>query len=344
MQIQPNDLFIDFETRSACDLKKCGADVYAKDPTTDVLCVGYALENEPAEVISGAPPLADIFESKRIISHNAAFEIAIWNNVCVRKYNWPPVRPEQFICTMAMAYAMALPGSLEKASAAVGIDKQKDMVGHRIMMQLSQPRSLDPLVWWDDSEKSKKLYEYCKQDVEVERELFKRLVGLSQKELELWALDQKINTRGVSIDVKAVKKAIEIVEFEKVRLDKAMRQITNNAVATCTATKQLTDWIKLQGVDVESVAKAEVIELLENENLPLTVRKALELRQEAAKSSTAKLTSMLNCVGSDGRVRGMFQYHGAGTGRWAGRRLQLHNLPRSKISQSDIDGVFELLK
>ena len=354
-----NDLlFLDFETRSACDLKKSGADVYSKHPTTDVLCVGLAVDDGKVSVAPVGHFKPHLRHTK-IVSHNAAFELAIWNNVCVPKYGWPTVGPENFICTMAMAYAMALPGSLEKASAAVGITQQKDMVGHRVMMQLSQPRDMvcsmcknvgclyckthtEP-IWWDDEEKFQKLYEYCRTDVEVERELYKRLMKLSPEEKIIWDLDQKINNRGVTVDVKAIHKAISVVEFEKKRLDQKMRELTANQVASTAAVKQLTDWITEQNIKVNGVAKADVLELLADETLPPNVREALLCRQEAAKSSNAKLKAMLDCVGSDGRVRGMFQYHGATTGRWAGRKIQFQNLPRPKLKQSDIDKVFEIL-
>src|SRR5690606_8932821 len=128
-------------------------------------------------------------------------------------------------------YAMALPGSLEKAAAAVGIDQQKDMAGNRIMLQLAKPRAIGEdgtVVWWDDPAKLERLYAYCKQDVEVERELYRRLAPLSDQERKVWLLDYRINQRGVAVDRQAVEAAIKIVEAEKRRLDKAMRDVTGN--------------------------------------------------------------------------------------------------------------------
>lgn len=295
-------------------------------------------------------PLESVREGATVIAHNAPFELAIWNNVCVPKYGWPPLSPDQVICTMAMAYAMALPGSLEKAAAAVGISEQKDMAGSRIMMQLSQPRGFaedgSPIWYTPEShpEKFERLYSYCKQDIEVERQLFKRLMQLSPAEREVWLLDYKINRRGVAVDLQAARAAIEIVKLEKERLNLEMRNVTGNAVATCTATGQLTDWLRSLGITVDGVAKADVLELLEDPTLPAVARKALLLRQEAAKSSTAKLEAMVNSAGQDGRIRGTTQYHGAGTGRWAGRKLQVHNFPRPKLEQEDIESIFEILE
>lgn len=352
-------IFIDFETRSACDLKKCGADVYSEDPSTEVLCLGYADGENKSEIWTprqGTKPihfLGELAESKSLgsasskllIAHNAPFEIAIWNNVCVPKYGFPPLPAHRFLCTAAMCYAMALPGSLEKASAAVGIEDGKDMVGHRLMLQLSQPKDVKDdgtIEWWEDEEKSKRLFEYCKRDIEVERELYKRIVKLSDSEYQVWLLDQKINRRGIAVDERAARAALSIVNLEKKRLDEEMRRLTGNEVATCTASAQLTRWLKRQAVEVDSVAKQRLLDLLD-EDLPSHVREVIGLRLESAKTSTAKLEMMIQGLGKKGRIRGLTQYHGSSTGRFAGRRIQVQNFPRPSIYQSEIENVFEIL-
>jgi DNA polymerase len=176
--------------------------------------------------------------------------------------------------------------------------------------------------------------------VRVEQELFNRIMLLSPVERRVWLLDQKINQRGINVDLPAVRAAIELVESEKRRLDELIRDLTGNAVATCNANGQLKDWINAEGVETEGVAKSHVTELLKKE-IPLKVAKVLRLRQEAAKSSTAKLKAMLEGTCTDGRIRGIFQYHGAGTGRWAGRRIQPQNFPRSKLDQDDINLILD---
>lgn len=349
-------LHIDFETRSACDLRVAGLDNYAKHPTTDVWCMAYAFDNQPVQLLrfadqdvatcaGGAVFLSDIYRHIEaggiVVAHNAAFEVAIWNNVLAPKYGWPPLDPKQVRCTMAMAYAMSLPGALENAAAVLGLAAQKDMTGHRVMMQLAKPKSTDPLTWHTDEAKIAKLYAYCKQDVEVERQVEARLLALTPAEQQLWLIDQKINNRGIYVDLPAVKAAIQIVEAEQARLNHAMRVITKNAVATCNAVGQLGDWLKYRGVKMDSVAKADVLDALQSDTLPEDVEKVLKLRQEAAKSSTAKLKKMIESVSSDGRLRGMFQYHGAATGRWAARKVQLHNLPRPTIPQQDIEFILD---
>lgn len=346
-----NFVHIDFETRSGADLLKCGADVYSQHPTTDALCLAYAFNDEPVQLWTPSMPeptklLEHVHFGGRTLGHNiGGFEMLIWNNVMTLKYGWPELKIEQCEDTMAMAYAMSLPGSLDDASRAAGIPYQKDMKGHQVMLKLSQPKAAGP-VFWEPSEVPndfEKLYAYCKQDVEVERGLCKRLLRLSKQEQKLWELDFKINRRGVFVDLKAAKAAVTLVEQEKVRLNLKMREVTGGAVAMCTATGQLSDWLKSKGLQVPSVAKADVVEMLSRPDLPIACKEALLLRQEAAKTSTAKLQAMINGASIGGRVRGLFQYHGAGTGRWAGRRIQLQNLPRPKLKQDDIDKIFIIL-
>lgn len=348
----------DFETRSACDLKKCGADVYARHPSTDILCFGYAFNDEPVSVLRVGEPLPI-----RIIDHiqrggilkgqNVPFEWLIWNYVCVPKYGWPHLPPEQVLCVMAQSYAMSLPGALENTAPALGIKKEKDMAGNRIMIQLSKPRDFakngNPIFYLDFEvpEKFESTYNYCAMDVEVEREVCKNTIPLSPKERGIWLLDHKINQRGVMVDIPAIKAALKLVDEAEVKMNEEMSSLTDGMVGTCSATGALTKWLNSLmpgGVEIESVAKAEVTELLEREDLPDICRQALELRQKAGKTSTRKLEAMLHSAGPDSRVRGLFQYHGAATGRWAGRRIQPQNFPRNKImKQVDIDQFLENL-
>lgn len=386
-----NVLFLDFETRSAIDLKKCGAEVYAKNPTTDILCVGYAFNDYATAVVE--PPFNDpdfaqamhhhVWDGDIVVAHNAPFEYLIWNYVGVSKYGWPKLHLEQLTCTMAMAYAMALPGSLAMAAPALGISDGKDMSGHRVMMQLSQPRKRidggcfacggdgqyseigmglvmcevcggtgQAITWWTEEEvpeKFEKLYTYCMKDVEVERDLYKRLMPLSEKEKKIWALDQVINQRGIGVDIEAVKTAIKMVGLEKKRLDQLMREVTGGAVCSCSAVAQLTSWIRNQGVNLPGVAKNHILDALHEKavgRLSPAIKKALELRQEAAKASTAKLQKMLEgaLLEDDSyRIKGCFQYHGASTGRAASRRVNFQNLPRGHLSVDQITHVFDLL-
>lgn len=381
--------FIDFETRSEVDIKTAGADVYARHPSTDVMCMAFCFEKGPVQLWApqgrGELPCLALFDlfnhiraGRKVVGHNiGGFDLQIWNYVFTKNDGAPELKIEQIVDTMAEAYAMALPGSLENAAAAVGLEQKKDMAGNRIMRQLSAPRAKGPCTeclgnqyridgdsvsLWNDMdckhcngtadetiwhtpesapEKFERLYEYCMQDLEVTRELYKRLMRLSPQEQKLWQLDWKINQRGIQIDLPAVKSAIEIVKIEKERLDLEMREVTGNKVAVCNAVGQLKDFLAHRNVHQSGLAKADVLLLLADSSLPRDVRRALELRQEAAKTSTAKLEAMMNGACSDGRVRGTTQYHGAATGRWAGRRLQVHNLPKPMINASCANEILD---
>ena len=336
-----SDLHIDFETYSSCDLKAEGLDRYAKDPSTGAHCLAYAFGDETLQVIANFKDGSVIdgleihlAEGGLIFAHNVAFELAIWNNVMVPRYGWPELKPEQCRCTLAMAYAMGLPGRLEHAAAALGIAERKDMVGARIMMKWCKPKK-DGSFWKleDSPEEFEKLCRYCAQDVEVERAMVKRMMALSPSEQELWTLDYQINQRGVRVDLPNIDLALGLVYQEQARLNKEMLRVTGGVVGSCGEVQLLVKWIRSQGVEIKGVAKADVLDALDGE-LPPQVRQALQLRKEAAKSSTAKLQAMKNRAGADGRVRGIHQFHGANTGRWAGRGIQVQNLPRPRAGNS----------
>jgi len=340
------NLSIDFETRSVVDLKKAGMHAYADHPTTDVWCLAYAFGDEPVALWEMGTPLpkrvADhVAQGGKVSAFNAGFEIALWNRVMVPHHGWPVLDQEQCHCTAAMARAMALPGDLARAAAAVKLNTGKDQEGRRLMLQMCRPRRIEEdgtIVWWDDVDRRKRLGAYCKQDVEVERKLAKRLIPLSAAERKLWLLDFEINERGLPVDMPLIRQLEEVADAALVGLDKEMRQITGQAVPACSNSGRLADWVRANGVATDSVDAATVTELLSDE-LPDTVRHALTLRQEAAKSSLAKLGAMQTSASADGMIRGLLLYHGAGTGRWAGMRIQPHNLPRPDYTQAEIETI-----
>ncbi len=343
-------LHIDFETRSTVDLKETGVDIYARHPDTTPWCMGWAFDDDEPDIWTlDAPRPFDPFEHVNsgglVYAHNASFELAIWNRILVPRFGWPELKVSQTRCTMAMAYAMALPGSLEKSAAAVGIQQQKDLKGHRLMMQMSKPRDLinGKIIWWDDPEKLIELYNYCKQDVRVERELEKRLFELPESEQKLWQIDYEINNRGIYVDSSAIKAAIAGVQSEADRLNKEIRNVTGNFVGFTTEVARIKAYLQTRGLVIKGVAKSDVIDALALDTLPTDCRSVLLLRQEAGKTSTAKLNRMISAASLDGRVKNTMQYHGASTGRWAGRRIQPHNLPRPKIKQNEIEEILDVL-
>lgn len=343
-------LHIDFETRSTLDLREVGLDNYAASPTTDVWCLGQALGDEPVFVGKGmlGTTLDHVRAGGLVVAHNASFELAIWNKILAARYGWPQLRPEQCICTMSMAYAMGLPGSLEKAGAALGLSELKDAKLARLMLQMASPRAIvnGKPVWWDEPDKVASLHAYCAQDVRAEQALYHRLMALSPFEQRVWTLDQRINQRGVMVDRVAARAAVAVSNVVQDQLAKEIREITANHVGFPTEVSRIKTWLKGRGQDVDALAKQDVVDLLVQPDLPPDVRRVLEIRQEAAKTSTAKFRPMIEASSADGRLRGMFQYHGANTGRWAARRVQVQNLPSPRILKDEaaVERVFTDLK
>lgn len=329
---------VDFETRSVCDLKKQGAYAYVLHPTTTPWCMAYAFDDGPVELWTPGEPCPPsvaehIAAGGEISAWNANFERLVWKAIMGPRYGWPVPRLEQFRCVMAQAFAMALPGSLDAAGAALGLDVQKDAAGHRLMLQMAKPRRMDgdTPVWWDGADRLRRLYDYCITDVRTEREADKRLMRLRPSELALYHLDQRINDRGVFVDQRLCVAAKKVIRTTTEKLDAEMKRVTGGVVERCSNATVLVNWLKQRGLDTASVAKDQLADLLIRDDLADDVRRALELRQEAAKASTAKVDAMLCRTNGDGRMRGNLQFHGAGTGRWAARGAQLQNLPRPVI-------------
>lgn len=343
------NFFLDFETRSGADLRDVGVDVHVSHPWADIWFVGYAIDDGPVSCLT---PHAAVFVLNkiangtcRIIAHNAQFEWQVWNTILTKKYGVPPVPISRFICTMATGYAMALPGSLENMSAALGIQNGKDLAGGRLAVQMASPRRIEnnQPIWWDDAEKLERLQTYCTQDVVVEREIFTRLRPLPAAEQAVWELDASINRRGIYIDAKAGAVASEVVGVEQGNSAARLWVLTNGEVNGPSEVQKLKAWIERQGVALSSLAKQEVIDALATDDLPPQVAEALQIRQAFAKTSTAKIRRMLDGRSANGRLRGTLQYHGSGTGRWAGRMVQPHNMPRPTIEQTEIEEILDYL-
>jgi DNA polymerase len=335
---------IDFETRSIIDLKKTGVYPYAQHPTTDVWCMAYAKDDGEVNVWTPGQPIPEVIlngaSTQQFRAHNAQFERIIWREIMVKRYGFPPITMQQWHCTAAECRAMGLPGGLDGAAKALGLEHQKDAVGQRLMLRMSKPRTVQPdgtLTWWNTADRVAKLIAYCKQDVVVERAIAAKVQRLTDAERAVYLLDQKINDRGVQIDTRLIEAAIDVVDAANEKANADLSELTNGAVTSITKNADLSNWL---GVD--SVAKAHVRDLLEKD-LPPNVRRVLELRQEVSKSSVAKLVAFMECRCSDSRVRGLLMYHGAATGRWSGRLVQPQNFPRGDFKHTVIEDAIPLV-
>jgi len=351
---------IDFETRSDVDLKTCGVHVYFESRHARVLIGSYSIDDGPVQRWRyGEPCPADLRAAveagAQISAHNAGFEIQCFAWLA-QNAGWPQPRLEQFRCTAATAAAMSLPRSLGELSEALGLADQKDKEGQRLIRLFSIPRRArkdePPGVYWNEPEDYPedfgKFQDYCDQDVRTEAAADRRMVPLSSVEQSVWTLTERINLRGIRIDRKSARAALRLADKAKAALDREMRLATGGYVTACSQVSKLVAWVQTQGVDLGSAAKAEVTDLLENDNLPANVRKALELRQEAAKTSVSKLNAMLKRANADGRVRGGFIYHQAGTGRTQSVGVNWNNLPRPRMIYDDekprTDVLFEAFR
>lgn len=340
-------VFLDYETRSRANLPASGQWKYSLDPSTDVHCLAYAIdEGEPQLWTPGEPFPEDlraaIASGAEIHAHNAAFEIAIWNNVSVPRHGWPEIPLSQWRCTAALASRNGLPRSLAKAAVAVGVSERKDSDGHRVMMQLCKP--LKKTNEFDnDPEKLATLYAYCKQDVVVERAVDRACMPTGDREQQLWHLDQKINMRGIPVDVPLAKAAASIAREHSRIINSHIASLTEGKVTSATQGARLINWLDDQGVITGDVTARTVSKLLLDPSLPDPCGEVLRCRQEGARSSTAKFDAIVNRADADNRVRGAHVYHGAHTGRWAGSGVQFQNVPRGELSPKEIPVALKLL-
>lgn len=344
-------LYIDFETRSPVDLKKAGLGRYAMHPLTEALCMAFAVGDGPIHLWQPGEPFPKeearhIKHGKLVVAHNAQFELAIWNFIMATRFGWPALDTRQVRCTMAACYAMGLPGALENAGHALGIPVQKDTEGRALMLKMCKPTGWDgdKPIYVDTPEKRQRLGDYCKVDVGVEREIYKRVLPLTDKEQRVWVLDQAINLRGVPFDMESLDAALEVADAEKERLDAEMSRVTQGAVQACSAIPALKEWAADFGVMPDSLAKAELAELLDYEDLPGAVRDALKIRQSAGRFTSISKLKAIKQREIARAVMYLFQYHAATTGRWAGRGVQPHNFTRDLPEPDVVEEVLRLLR
>ena len=367
---------IDIETYSDRDLKKCGVYKYAESPNAELLLFGYSINNGPVTVIDVAQGeevpeyILKALTDDNIIkwAYNASFErifLSVW-----LKRNYPQyfvsysidedtvsnyLDPSAWRCSLVWGAVMGLPLSLKGIGAVLKLDEQKMSEGSDLIRYFCVPckptksnggrtRNLPEHA----PEKWATFVAYNKRDVEVELSIKEKLKNFPVPEF-LWDeyhLDQEINDRGIGVDMKLVTNAIAFDERSKGTISSQMKDMTD--LENPNSVVQMKAWLAENGMETETLGKTAVAELMKN--APESLAQVLALRQQLAKSSVKKYQAMQNAVCDDGRVRGMFQFYGANrTGRWAGRIVQLQNLPqnhmddlaeaRELVRQGDYDSV-----
>lgn len=335
-------VWIDIESFSACDLRKTGSYRYAEDPTTEVMLIGYAVENEPAAVwdlTSGDPIPKDLSNALAdkdtiLIAHNAMFDRIVLRE-CVPEFV-PYASADRWCDTMVGAYSVGLPGSLGELSEVLRLpqDKAKDKDGRRLVLKFCKPgptgvrrtRETDPEDW-------AKFVNYCRLDVEAMRDTGKRIPGWNVRNGTLWdewRIDQRINDRGVPIDLESVHKAIEVADELKVHANKKMAKQTQGVVQTAQQRDAILKYIQdTFGYAIPDAKKNTLQKVLDDETAPNEVKEILETRLGASVISVQKYKAMDRMACRDGTVKGTIQFMGASrTGRFAGRGLQMQNFAR----------------
>ena len=332
---------IDFETRSRANLPDVGLDIYANDPTTEVLCIAFGNLTTDSVIVTKprVDPsnedlmflLAHVKNGGKIQGWNVIFEYAIWNCVCVPKYGWPPLKLEQCIDSMAIAAANNIPQSLDEAGTFMDSAHKKDAIGARLIQKLCKPNKKGEFN--DDPELLAQLFEYCQQDVRTEMGITQLLRPLTVDEQRIWELTQRINLRGVPVDPNELQNAVKAVQSAQKALDEETLQLTG-----CKPSERakLLLWLNTRGAELPDLTEKTVSAKLVDTNLFDDVRRALELRQEGSQTSVAKYAKMLE-IQRDGKIRNTLVYHGASTGRWASRGgLNLQNIARPTLEDGQI--------
>ena len=344
-------LGIDIETYSSVDLKKAGVYSYTSAPDFEILLFAYAFEYEPVQLVDFAsgenlpPEILRALTDERIIktAFNANFE-----RTCLSVYLKQALSSASWRCTAVQAAMLGLPLYLAGVAKVLDLEQQKMNEGKALIRYFCSPckqtkvngsrtRNLPK----HEPEKWATFKDYCKKDVEVERAIRKKLemYPISDNEQTLWVLDQQINDRGILVDIELVKNAIQCDKQYRSGIFDEAKELTGlenpNSVA------QLKEWLLGSGVQVESLSKKAVSEM--ESQTEGSIQRLLQLRQEMAKTSIKKYMAIGRAICPDNHVRGLLQFYGANrTGRWAGRLIQIHNLPQNHLP--DLELAREIVK
>lgn len=339
-------LSIDIETKSSVDIGKAGLYRYAQSDDFEILLFAYRYGDESVQIVDLSQgekipdKIVEDLSNPEIVKHayNAAFE---WYCLNIAGYKTPLC---QWKCTMIHGLYCGYTAGLDATGKAIGLpqDKRKLATGKALIRYFCvpcKPTKNNGSRTWNlpkhAPEKWELFKEYCKQDVVTESAILKRLEAfpVPEEEEKLWQMDIRMNAFGVKVDTALISGALQINEHSTELLENEARKITG--LQNPNSSVQLLDWIHNNGVKMDNLQKATVMEKL-SDDLPDDVRRALEIRQQLGKTSIKKYVAMDTAKGKDDRVRGLTQYYGANrTGRWAGRLVQMQNLPRNYIKTLD---------
>ena len=321
-------IWIDFETRSECDLKVEGVYNYARHPTTQVLCMSYAYNDEPVQTWRPGEPFPRM--NGQIRAHNAAFERLIFWHVLDQQ-----IPLEQFYCTAAQARANCAPGSLEDVARFAGTNMRKDHRGNYLVRQCCVPP------FKDDPHLIQELIEYCEQDVRTMRAASKAMRELTDEELADYHINERINDRGVLVDVFLCQAAVRFAADELQEIERIVREVTKGEITSVRSPK-MREWVKdrvgpqalklMERDDkysIDKTARANLLAMDDPEEVPPEVADVIQCADDLWASSVAKFKRLNDLAGDDHRVRGAFVFAGgSATGRASSYGAQVHNFTR----------------
>lgn len=338
-------LAIDIETYSDVSLPDCGVHRYAASEQFEILLFAYSLNDEPTQIIDLASgekipdKIMEYLTDDSVIktAYNAAFE-----RNCINRFFGLSLKPEGWRCTLVQASMLSLPLSLEGVGEALNLDKKKMSEGKDLIRYFCMPckptkanggrtRNLPS----DAPEKWELFKTYCIRDVDVEKQIRNKLAKfpIPDREQKLYCMDQRINDRGIMVDQELIGHAVACDLLYKETVTKKAYEISG--LENPNSVSQLKDWLNEKGIEVDSLAKAAVEELVENTQGD--VAEMMKLRLAMSKTSVKKYEAMERSVCPDGRVHGLLQFYGANrTGRWAGRLVQIHNLPQNHMEDLEL--------
>lgn len=350
-------LYCDLETFSTVDIK-CGTHAYAEQ--AEILLFPYAIDdNEPEcwDVTSGEPmpeELSSALQDQNVLTvwHNGGmFDLTVLQHV---RPNGMALPHNRVFDTRACAYAHSLPGSLDTLCTVLGVheDKAKHKAGKQLIQLFCKPRpknqKLRRATRETHPEEWQRFIEYAKGDISAEREVYKKIPkwNYQGEEYQLWLLDQRINSRGVAVDLALARGAVRAAGKAKEQLANRSAVLTEGAVASTTQRDALLEHVlEAYGVHLPDMQMDTLERRIADPNLPEQLKELLSVRLQATSTSVKKYETLLKAVSSDGRLRGLLQFCGAGrTGRWSGRVFQPQNLPRPSMKQRDIDFAIDVIK
>jgi DNA polymerase len=321
-------IYLDFETYSEANLKDVGSYRYSEDPTTEILLIGFALDDNPVIVCEpGDPQLEQLFNAIRqgatIVAHNFNFERLIIKH-CGK--DWPTIKDTQWSCTAARGRALGLPGSLEDMAISLNLMKQKNKAGGALITKYCKPAKSGRKFLKDNQEDYLAFAKYCGDDVDVARELDKILPELTLDEQKVFLHDLNVNDRGIPVDVPLLHKAAVIIKDLEQHFENESLRV---AGVRATQRDKVIEWLGANGLVLDNLQAGTVEAAMLRPNLDPIVKEFLELRYESSRVGTKKNKKMISLVCSDGTIKGSFLYHSATTGRYGAKGVQVQNFGKA---------------